>query len=133
MNKRALVYLALVSAVLARAFLYIQSLQTPAPAPASARNAPTGESAQALPQLTVLSGKLTSEPIRFTTTVGGKAEFLVFTDQADELHVHGIDQTIPLPAGQTTRVSIPVKDSGAFEMELHHAEAILGVIESYPK
>ncbi|HEY1058005.1 MAG TPA: hypothetical protein VGE55_04665 [Limnobacter sp.] len=131
MNKRALVYLALVSAVLAGAFLYVQSVQTPAPTTPTS-NAPAGDAAQALPQLTVLSGKLTSEPIRLTTKVGGKAEFLVFTDQADELHVHGIDQTIALPAGQTTRVSIPVKDSGSFEMELHHAEAILGVIESYP-
>jgi hypothetical protein len=125
MNKRALVYLALASATLAVAFLYTTQIDQPVPVPVS----PPSEAAQAFASVSVMNGQLTTQPLRIQGQVGKEVKFLVYTNQADELHVHGIDQTIALPANETTLVTIATPQVGVYEMELHNAGIELGQIE----
>ena len=127
MNKRALVYLALASATLAVAFLYTTQIEESVPIVAS----PPGESAQSFPSVSVVNGQLTTQAMRIQGQVGKEVKFLVYTNIADELHVHGIDQTIDLPANETTLVTIATPQPGVFEMELHDAGIELGQIEVY--
>ena len=132
MNKRALVYLGIASATLALAFLYLQNKTTMQTPPIHTNTQTGGDSAQALPSVSVLGGKLGGEPIRLQVKVGESAQFLVFTDEDDELRIGNLEQTVKLPARQTTKVSIPVDLAGSFEMELQKADSILGVIEAQP-
>ena len=127
MNNRALVYLALASATLAVAFLYTTQIEQPAPVPTT----PPGEAAQAFPSVSVMNGQLTTQPMRIQGQVGKDVKFLVYTNQADELHVHGVDQTFALPANETTLITISTPNTGVFEMELHEAGIELGQIEVY--
>lgn len=131
MNKRASVYLGMASATLALAFLYVQNQTSKATAtPAAVVGSPSADAAQALPSVSVLGGKVGGEPIRLQVKVGESAQFLVFTDEDDELQVSSLGQSVKLPARQTTKVVISVDQAGSFEMELQEAEAILGVIEA---
>ena len=133
MNKRALVYLGMASATLALAFLYVQNQTSgTVTTPATIPDSPSSDAAQALPSVSVLGGKVGGEPIRLQVKVGDSAQFLVFTDEDDELQVSNLGQSVSLPARQTTKVTIAVDQAGSFEMELQQADAILGVIEAQP-
>lgn len=40
--------------------------------------------------------------------------------EADELHIHGYDKTVPLPAGKLVRYKFRANLDGVYEIELHH-------------
>lgn len=127
MNKRALVYLALASATLAGVFVFLQLKPG-----ADAALAPATGQAESLNSIVISGGQLNGEPVRLQAKAGGVAEFLVFSDQADQLHVHGIDQTVDLAAGQGTKVRIPTPIAGEYELELLDADIIIGVLDVQP-
>jgi hypothetical protein len=49
---------------------------------------------------------------------GDQVRFVVRSDVADEVHVHGYDKTEDVPAGGSVRFSFPADIEGVFEIEL---------------
>ena len=49
---------------------------------------------------------------------GDRIQFIVDSDVADEVHVHGYDIAKDVPAGGTVRFSFPARIEGVFEVEL---------------
>ena len=49
---------------------------------------------------------------------GDRIQFVVTSDVADEIHVHGYDLKKDVPAGGTVRFSFPARIEGVFEVEL---------------
>lgn len=50
---------------------------------------------------------------------GETVRFRVRSEAADELHVHGYDRYVDLPAGETVNVAFEAGITGIFEVELH--------------
>ena len=55
---------------------------------------------------------------KLTYKNGDRIQFIVASDVADEIHVHGYDLTKDVPAGGTVRFSFPARIEGVFEVEL---------------
>jgi hypothetical protein len=49
---------------------------------------------------------------------GDRIQFVVRSDVADEVHVHGYDISKDVPAGGSVRFSFPARIEGVFEVEL---------------
>ncbi len=49
---------------------------------------------------------------------GDQIKFIVTSDVADEIHVHGYDLKQDVPAGGSVRFSFPASIEGVFEVEL---------------
>lgn len=134
MKNLALVIAAL--ALLAGLFLWLR------PEPAAPLAAPAGKAASALPaaapaaqvfDLKIKDGKLLSGPERIEVQQGDTLTLRITSDHADELHLHGYDLTLPLPAGQAAELHLVADRSGRFEYELHHAHQGLGALEVLPR
>ncbi|MGH2969735.1 MAG: hypothetical protein ACRDK0_11825 [Solirubrobacteraceae bacterium] len=52
-------------------------------------------------------------------TEGETVRFRVRSDVAEEIHVHGYDRYVDIPAGKTVNVSFKADITGIFEIELH--------------
>ena len=52
---------------------------------------------------------------------GETIEFVVESDVADEVHLHGYDVSKEVPAGGKVEFSVPADIEGKFEVELEHA------------
>ena len=63
---------------------------------------------------------------------GEEVDFRVRSDAADEVHVHGYDETAALPAGKTVRIRFPASIDGRFEVELHGAHTQIARLEVTP-
>lgn len=61
------------------------------------------------------AGKVTK--LRFTE--GETVRFRARSAQAEEIHVHGYDRYVDLPAGRTVTESFKASITGIFELELH--------------
>ncbi|MBI5309772.1 MAG: hypothetical protein HZB14_01895 [Actinobacteria bacterium] len=75
------------------------------------------------------------EPGSVTTVKADKGEtvrFRVRSGEVDELHVHGYDRTVELPAGETVKVKFKATLDGVFEIELHHTGEQIGELRVTP-
>jgi hypothetical protein len=63
---------------------------------------------------------------------GEKVVVVVRSDVGDEIHVHGFDVERPLTPGKPVRIPLTAKLPGRFEVELHHPDALLAVLEVRP-
>ena len=63
----------------------------------------------------IQAGKVTK--LRFTE--GETVRFRARSAQAEEIHVHGYDRYVDLPAGETVTESFKADITGIFEIELH--------------
>lgn len=126
MNKRALVYLGLASATLAGAYLYVQSLPNQSGLPAVTQQP---GSAQALESLSIVDGSLATGSFTAQVPKGQRIQFLVHSNQTDSLIVQGLDSRVPLPANETTLVSIDAKATGSHAIELDLSGTTIGSIE----
>lgn len=109
----------------------------PAPPAATATSATTSApatgtasatSATATPQVisvTVAGGQVTPAPAPVAVKAGDTVVIEVTSDKADELHVHGYDKTLALPAGQPTRLELLANIPGQFDVELHSTHLLL--------
>jgi len=97
-----------------------QTAATATPAP-EATAAPEEASPQATPEPTpeppplIRSGKVT----RLEFTEGERIRFRVRSQVDEEIHVHGYDEYVDVPAGETVNVSFRADITGIFEIELH--------------
>ena len=63
---------------------------------------------------------------------GDQIRFTVDSDSKQEVHLHGYDIEKPVTAGEPVRIPFTANLPGRFELELHHPDALLAVIEVRP-
>ena len=59
------------------------------------------------------------EVTRLRFTEGETVRFRARSEGAEEIHVHGYDRYVDLPAGKTVNVAFEASITGIFEVELH--------------
>jgi hypothetical protein len=69
---------------------------------------------------------------RPTVDKGEKVVLVVRTDAGEEVHLHGYDVEKPVTPGTPVRIPFTANLPGRFELELHHPDALLAVIEVKP-
>jgi hypothetical protein len=69
-------------------------------------------------QITVRDGKPVGGVKKLSYKSGDRIRFVVTSDVADEVHVHGYDVAKDVEAGGSVRFSFPAELEGVFEVEL---------------
>ncbi len=80
----------------------------------------------------VESGRPRGGIARPTVAKGDKVVVVVRTDAGEEVHLHGYDIEKPVTPGTPVRIPFTANLPGRFELELHHPDALLAVIEVKP-
>jgi hypothetical protein len=80
----------------------------------------------------VESGRPRGGIARPTITQGDRVVLVVRTDAGEEVHLHGYDIEKPVTPGTPVRIPFTARLPGRFELELHHPDALLAVIEVRP-
>jgi hypothetical protein len=75
------------------------------------------------------AGKVTK--LRFDE--GETVRFRARSPKAEEIHVHGYDRYVDLPAGKTVTESFEADITGIFEIELHGSGEVIGELRVDPK
>jgi hypothetical protein len=70
------------------------------------------------PRVVVVEGKPRGGVERLSYKSGDRIQFVVKSDVADEVHVHGYDVSRDVAAGGSVRFSFPARLEGVFEVEL---------------
>jgi hypothetical protein len=63
---------------------------------------------------------------------GDKIVLVVRADVGEAVHIHGYDVERPVRAGKPLRIPLTVSIPGRFEVELHHPDSLLAVLEVRP-
>jgi hypothetical protein len=63
---------------------------------------------------------------------GEKIVLVIRSDAGEEVHVHGYDVERELTPGKALRIPITATIPGRFEVELHHPDVLLAVLEVQP-
>jgi len=66
---------------------------------------------------------------RRAVPLGGTVDLVVSSDVADEVHLHGYDKKVDVPAGGSATLSFVANVSGVFEVELHGVDKLLTRLE----
>ena len=82
--------------------------------------------------IVVESGRPRGGIARPTVAKGAKVVVVVRTDAGEEMHLHGYDIEKPVTPGTPVRIPFTADLPGRFELELHHPDALLAVIEVKP-
>ena len=69
--------------------------------------------------------------LRFTE--GETVRFRARSPEAEEIHVHGYDRYVDLPAGETVSESFKASITGIFEIELHGSGEQIAELRVDPK
>ncbi|CAA9473439.1 MAG: hypothetical protein AVDCRST_MAG13-640 [uncultured Solirubrobacteraceae bacterium] len=106
------------------------------PATAASDSTATPEPQEAEPQATATAtprpkpgiqtvryrdGKVVGGRTRLDVDKGETVRFAVASDVAEEIHVHGYDRYVDIPAGGSKRITFKADIEGIFEVELHDA------------
>lgn len=108
--------------------------QSPASTNGPADASPT-ETAEASPtetadavetiRVSVQDGEVSPPPDRVTVQKGQRVRIVVTSDQPDELHIHGYDESIELEPGEPATVEFTADQSGLYEVETHETNTLL--------
>jgi len=96
----------------------------PAPSPGG----PTTTAAGAVVAVTVRGGQVLG-PSRQRVERNERVTVRVTSDVADEIHVHGYNQTVPVAAGATAELSLVASIPGVFEVEFERSGKLLFTLE----
>jgi hypothetical protein len=96
---------------------------SPAPGGTSQASAPVAVDREVV--VTVAKRKVTPPTGRIEVAKGSLVRVTVTSDVADELHVHGYDKTLTLPAGTPASIELRVDRTGLFEVETHASHLVL--------
>ena len=69
---------------------------------------------------------------RPTLDKGEKVVLVVRADAGESVHMHGYDIERPITPGKPVRIPLTATIPGRFELELHHPDSLLAVIEVQP-
>lgn len=75
--------------------------------------------------VSVAKRKVTPPTGRVEVAKGNLVRITVTSDVADELHVHGYDKSLALPAGTPASIELRVDRTGLFEVETHSSHLVL--------
>jgi hypothetical protein len=105
------------------------------PAASSGASAPSPASAapSALTiNITIANGKVDPSGKKIDVSVGQEVILQVTSDQDDEIHAHtgGNGYELRVKAGQPTTGSFTVRGPGSFEVESHHLEKIIAILNA---
>jgi hypothetical protein len=75
--------------------------------------------------VTLVGGKPQGGVQRISTKAGAPAVLVVTSDTATEIHVHGADRTVEVPANTPTDVDVSQSAPGSYEVEDHGSDALL--------
>lgn len=98
-----------------------------APSPTTSSSAPTTAAAPSptptgtVVEVTYAGGELTGVEPRVEVPLGEQVVLRVSSDVVEEIHVHGYDLYVDIPAGGTGEVVFTADIPGAYEIELHAA------------
>lgn len=85
----------------------------------------TGSSETRKPKPTLLT---TANPKEIEVELGETVVFAAESDTADEVHVHGYDKTIDLPANKRRTMRFKADIEGIFEIELEQSGQPIGTL-----
>jgi hypothetical protein len=71
--------------------------------------------------------------VKLRFTEGETVRFRARSETAEEIHVHGYDRYVDLPAGETVTESFKATITGIFEIELHGAGEQIAELRVDPK
>ena len=63
---------------------------------------------------------------------GEKVVLVIRADAGEDVHLHGYDIEKPVTPGKPVRIPLTVDLPGRFELELHHPDSVLAVLEVRP-
>lgn len=63
---------------------------------------------------------------------GGTIEFVVTSDVAEEVHLHGYDVSMDVSAGGKVEFDVPAKLEGKFEVEMEHSLTPIAEVSVVP-
>ncbi|HEX6725057.1 MAG TPA: hypothetical protein VF073_07405 [Gaiella sp.] len=69
---------------------------------------------------------------RPTVQKGEQVVLVIRSDAGEEVHLHGYDIEKPVTPGTPVRIPFTANLPGRFELELHHPDALLAVVEVQP-
>lgn len=108
-----------------------------APSPtasSSASNTPTPDSGPAdlVIDITIAGGKVNPNGKKISAKVGQQVTLRVTSDEADEIHAHigGDGYELEVPTGKPTTGSFKLTSPGSFEVESHHLEKIIVILNA---
>jgi len=73
----------------------------------------------------ITDGVVHTQSDRVDVATGEVVRLIVTSDVDDELHVHGVDQTAGLVAGEPTTTEFTIDEPGIFEVETHDSGLLL--------
>jgi plastocyanin len=76
-------------------------------------------------EVEIADGQVSTDDDRVEVRRGDTVRIVVTSDVDDEVHVHGVEQTATLVAGETATVEFTVEESGLFEVETHEGDLLL--------
>ena len=97
---------------------------TPA-APAPTVSASDETAGARVVEVEIADGQVSTEDDRVEVRRGDTVRIVVTSDVDDELHMHGVEQTAALVAGETATVEFTADESGLFEVETHESDLLL--------
>jgi len=114
-----------------------ETAQATTPATTTTETATTETTTTSAPKprtitVVVESGRPRGGIARPTVAKGDKVVVVVRTDAGEEVHLHGYDIEKPVTPGTPVRIPFTADLPGRFELELHHPDALLAVIEVKP-
>lgn len=86
----------------------------------------------AVPTITVRDGEPVGGVRELEFTRGEVIRFIVRSDVADEVHLHGYDVAREVPAGGRVRFDVPAEIEGTFEVELEERGVPIAEISVRP-
>ncbi|HEY5822191.1 MAG TPA: hypothetical protein VIT20_09460 [Propionibacteriaceae bacterium] len=107
------------------------SSSTPSPS-ASSASAPSSSPSALTIDITIADGKVTPNGEKLDAKVGETVVFNVTSDEDDEIHAHtgGDGYELEVPAGKPTRGSLTLTSAGSFEVESHHLEKVIVILNA---
>ncbi|MEK6272882.1 MAG: hypothetical protein AABM42_09590 [Actinomycetota bacterium] len=101
----------------------------PAPGPGGGQGQPKGTN---VPTIVVRDGRPVGGVQELTFEKGGRIGFIVESDVADEVHLHGYDIAKVVDAGGSVKFDVPASIEGVFEVELEQRVVPLAEVTVNP-
>ena len=89
----------------------------------------SGDAKPSSVSVTIEDGKLKGDPPRVKVGKGARVDLTVTSDTAGTVHVHGIDQRVPLRTGGATKVTFVASFSGKWDIEVEETNVVLATLE----
>lgn len=79
--------------------------------------------------ITLAKGRVEPNGERVNLNRGDTVRLQISSDRDDEIHVHGVDRTVQVKAGEPVSADFVVEQTGRYEIESHHPELLIAVLQ----